>query len=298
MVEGIKIKILGTGLSGLIGTRITELLADKYRFQDLSLETGVDITDKGLVEKLIKQSDARIILHMAAVTDVDGCEEEVQSSKLKVQNNNGMCWKVNVEGTRNIVEAADKYGKKLIYASTEFVFDGEAEFYNENSKPNPINWYGTTKYEAEHVIKNTLDNYIITRFAFPYRAKFEREDIVRFFLNKLKRKEKVKAIYNWIITPTFIDDIAQALDILIQSNRNGLYHIVGSSSHTPFEIANLVAEVFKLDKSLIDAVKLEDIFAGKAKRPRRLVVENDKISKLGMKMRTLEEGLQEVKQQL
>lgn len=296
-------KILGTGLSGLIGTRIIELLGEKHSFEDLSLETGVDITDKQVVEQKVKQSGSKVILHMAAITDVDACDIEsqklkVKSQKYKSQKYKGKCWRVNVEGTRNIAEAAKKYKKKLIYISTEFVFDGEKKSYTEKDQPNPINWYGQTKYEGEKIAQETLNNYLILRFAFPYRAQFKREDIARFFISRLKRGEKVKAIDNWIITPTFIDDIAKAIDFLVYKDKIGVFHIVGSSSHTPLKMAEMISKEFNLDKTAIKAVKLNNLFAGKARRPKRLVVKNDKITRLGVKMRTFKEGLEEIKSQL
>lgn len=285
-------KILGTGLSGLIGTRVVELLSNEYEFGDLSLDTGVDITDKDLVNKAFAKSDASIVLHMAALTDVDVCEADRDLGMT------GRCWQVNVGGTRNIAEAAGRFNKKLIYISTDFVFSGEAEVYNENSEPEPINWYGQTKYEAEKIVQESSDKVLIARLAFPYRANFQKEDIVRFFLNRLKNGEQVRAVDDWIITPTFIDDIALALDMLIQKNRGGIFHVVGSSSHTPFDMAKMIAEKFKSDKGLIEAVKLRDLFAGKAPRPQRLVIKNDKIRRLGVKMKGFEEGLMELKRQL
>lgn len=294
-----KLKILGTGLSGLVGSRIVELLQNKYEFSDLSLETGVDITDADLVNKKVKSSDAEVVLHMAAVTDVDACEKEkLKDANGGIRNLETLCWRVNVEGTKNVVESAQKYGKKLIYISTDFVFEGNKESYSEEDEPNPINWYGKTKYEAEKITQKKHSNWIIARLAFPYRAEFKKEDIVRFFLNKLRNNKKVKAVEDWVITPTFIDDIADALSVLINENSQGIYHVVGSSSHTPYEIALMISSEFGLDRRLVESVKLDSLFAGKAKRPRRLVLKNDKLGNLGVKMRSFEEGIFELKRQL
>lgn len=287
-----KLKILGTGLSGLIGTRIVELLSGRYEFEDLSLETGVDITNKDTLLNKVKMSHAPLILHMAAVTDVDGCEKD------KDLKERGLCWKVNVEGTENIVEAARKFGKRVLYISTDFVFSGSSFYYDEDSVPDPINWYGVTKFKGEQIVQAGSCEHLVVRLAFPYRAKFEREDIARFFLQKLEAGERVKAVEDWLITPTFIDDIAPALDALIQQNVAGIFHVVGSSSHTPFEMAQMIAETFQLAKSLIEPIKLKELFAGKAPRPWRLVMRNDKIRELGMKMSTFADGLEEMKKQL
>lgn len=107
--------ILGTGLSGLVGSRVTELLSGKYDFEDLSFETGVDITDKDKVFEKVKQSQAEWIIHMAAKTDVDGCEKD------KPLKTNGAAWNINVIGTKNIVDAAKEFNKRILYVSTDFL---------------------------------------------------------------------------------------------------------------------------------------------------------------------------------
>jgi len=303
-----KIKILGTGLMGLVGSRIGELLKDKYEFENLSLENGVDITSKDQVERRVTDSPARVVLHLAAKTDVDGCEEDKgdDTKILRYYDTKKFvglhtAWAVNVEGTRNIVETCQKTGKKLIYISTDFVFDGKnppAGGYSEKDQPNPINWYGVTKYEGEKLVVQSGIPYLICRLAFPYRANFpKKKDFLRTIIAKLKNGEKIAMVSDEIITPTFVDDIAYALDILIETGAQGIYHLVGSSSHTPFEIGHLIGKTFCLDESLISSTTREIYFAGRAPRPWKLVLKNDKLRKLGAKMSTFEEGLKKIKLQ-
>jgi len=288
-----KQKIIGTGLSGLVGTRIKALLSDRYDFQDLSLDTGVDITKEEIDAQRIKNSPAEVVLHLAAKTNVDQCEKD------KKQKEKGGCWKVNAAGTKNIAAAAKKTGKKVIYISTDFVFNGKNSPYEEKDQPDPINWYGFTKREGEIIVQEYNKKNVVARIAFPYRAQFvSKKDICRFFKNRLQKKEEVEAIKNWTVTPTFIDDIAEGIDALIQADAQGIYHLVGSSFHTPYDIAVKIADIFRLDKKLIKAVKLKDIFVNKAPRPQDLRLKNDKIKKLGVHMQTLEQGLKEIKKQL
>lgn len=319
-----KTKILGTGLTGLVGSRIVELLKDKYEFENLSLETGVDITDKETVAKKIVDTSAEIVLHLAAKTDVDSCEKDREKdTKIlsgfhyakfnsasssegipkQVQNNGfvtvNSAWAINVEGTRNIVEAAKKNGKKIIYISTDFIFDGTRDFYEEEDNPNPINWYGVTKYEGEKIVQDSNVPSLICRLAFPYRANFPlKKDFVRGILERLKNGQEIKMVKDEIITPTFIDDISHALDLLISQETVGIYHVAGGSSHTPLEIAHLLAHLFNLDESLISETTREAYFAGRAPRPFSLKLKNDKLAKLGVKMSFLDEGLKKIKDQL
>ncbi len=284
-------KVLGTGLNGLVGSRIVELLKDKYEFES----SDVDITDRNKISEKIKSSDASIILHLAAKTDVDGCEKD---KPLGVE---GEAWKVNVEGARNVAEACGQTNKKLIYISTDFVFDGEnppAGGYAEEDIQNPINWYAKTKYEGEKIVRGLRTPWIIVRIASPYRAVFGRPDFVRAILQQLQKGYPVAAVSDHIFTPTFIDDIALAINVLIKNNLQGIFHCVGSQSSTPFDAANLIADEFHLDKSKINKTTRSIFFNDRAPRPFQLALKNDKIARLGVKMRTFEEGLRKIKSQL
>ncbi len=288
-----KTSILGTGLTGMVGSRIVQLLEKKYEFENLSYETGLDITNKEQVKNAVFNSKAKIILHLAAKTDVDGCEKDRPLGK------NGDTWLINVEGTRNLLEAAQKTKKKFIYISTDFVFDGEKEDYSEEDKPNPINWYGLTKREGEKIVQKSGLPYLICRLAFPYRANFvPKKDLIRGLLAKLKNHEELKMVSDQFITPTFIDDIVMAIDGLIVKKAEGIFHVVGSSSHTPLEIAQLLAEIFSLDKSLIKGIDRKTYYQNKAPRPFSLRLKNDKLKKLKVEMLTLERGLVAMKGQM
>lgn len=307
-----KIKILGTGLSGLVGSRITELLKDDYEFENISLSEGTDITDKSSINRKFENSEAKIALHLAAKANVDDCEKdkeqdieilgykdiEEQEERWKEKKT---AWGINVNGTKNVIEACKKTGKKMIYVSTDFVFDGEntpTEGYIEENQPNPINWYGKTKLEGEKLVKNSNLPWMITRIAYPYRTIFPKLDLVRALINLFKTNQKLKMIEDHILTPTFIDDIAYAFNALIKMNSTGIFHVVGSQFLTPYEIALTVSRSFNFDQSLIIKTTREEYFKERAKRPFDLSIKNDKIQKLGIRMKTFEEGLREVKQQI
>jgi dTDP-4-dehydrorhamnose reductase len=305
-----KTKILATGLTGLVGSRFTELLDEVYEFEHINLSNGIDILDKDAVLDKILSSDANIVIHIAAKTNVDGCQtdkekdKQILSFKTSEEKENAWkeektAWAVNVFGTQNIVKACQKTNKKIVYISTDFVFDGTKKSYAENEKPNPINWYAKTKYEGEKLIQNSGLDYIIARIAYPYRALFKRNDFVRGLLEKLERGEKLNMVTDHIMVPTFIDDIANALDILIRLNQKGIFHVVGSQRVTPYDAAIKIAQGFDLrDESLISKTTRREYFAGKAPRPFCLYLKNDKIGKLGIEMSTFDKGLSEIKNQI
>ncbi|MBI5122296.1 SDR family oxidoreductase [Candidatus Roizmanbacteria bacterium] len=285
-----KIKIFGIGISGLVGSRIVELLKDKYIFNNLSLDTGVDITNPETLDIIRKDQEHPIVLHLAALADVDGCERD------KDLGEESMAYKINVGGTQNVIDACKNTNKKIIYISTDFVFDGEntpERGYTEEDMPNPINWYAKTKLLGEEAVKNSGLSSLIVRIAYPFQQKeFElKKDFVHAILGRLQSGQVVKAVTDHVMTPTFIDDLATGIDVLIAKNETGISHVVGDSFVTPFEAAQKIADTFGFDKSLIQKTTRAEYFQGRAPRPFNLSMNNAKIKKLGVKMKTFEDGL-------
>ena len=303
-------KILATGLSGLVGSRVQELLKDKYQFENLSLTAGVDITDSGKIISLISSSNASLVLHLAAKTDVDDCEKDreedlriqnIQNEKQKEEewNVKKTAWAVNVLGTQNIVKACEKSGKKIIYISTDFVFDGEKEKpYSEDDLPSPINWYGQTKYEGEKLVSQSSLPWVILRIAYPYRATFLRRDFVRALIEKLNNGEKLRLITDHIMTPTFADDLFHVLETIINKESLGIFHAVGSQFVSPFEAGVIISNIFGFDNNLLQKTTRGEFFKNRAPRPFNLALKNDKIQKLGIRMKSFEEGVLGVREQL
>jgi dTDP-4-dehydrorhamnose reductase len=304
-------KILATGLTGLVGSRLVELLQN-HQFENISTSTGVDITNTDQVFNAISSSSAEIVLHLAAKTNVDSCEED-KKEDLKILGQEDSirreqewsqkktAWAVNTFGTQNIVRACEKTKKKFFFVSTDFVFDGDAppqNGYTEDIIPCAINWYGQTKLEAENITQKATIPWTIIRIGFPYCARGKKSDLLRTFLTRLTQKQPIAAVIDQIITPTFIDDIALAINTLITHNATGIYHVVGSQSLTPFDVAQTVAKKFNLDSSGISKITRNEFYKNKAPRPFQLKVNNDKISQLDISMKTFEQGVEEIKRQL
>lgn len=287
--------LLGTGLSGLVGSRIVELLGSSYEFEDISRKTGTDITDATATLARIKKSSSAFVLHFAAYTNVE------QAEKDKALGEKSDAWQINVIGTQNVIAACERLGKKLIAISTDMVFPGDQALgakYNEEDQRGPTNWYATTKYEAELRIEKAQCPWTILRIAYPYRASYTKNDSVRIFLSKLRANEKINAVTDHYFTPTFIDDIAPVLQLVIEKNLQGKFHVVGDASVSPYQIATAVAKSFDLDSSLITKTTREAFFKDRAKRPFNLSLRNARIKSLGVSLHAFADGLQEVKKQL
>lgn len=286
-----KTRLFGIGISGLVGTRIAQVLQDNYTFENLSLDTGVDITKPESLDVIRNDTDHPIVFHLAALADVDKCEEQ------KKLGENGLAYKINVEGTRNVVEACKQAKKKIIYISTDFVFDGKnppAGGYTEEDTPNPINWYATTKYEGEKIVRDAGIPFVIMRIAYPFSNTFfeAKPDFVHAIMKRFEEGKTVSVVTDHIMTPTYLDDIAEALGKLIGTDATGIFHVVGSQFLSPYDAVQLIAEKFQYDTNLIQKTTRAEYFAGRAERPLNLSLNNAKVEKLGVRMRTFEEGLQ------
>lgn len=285
--------ILSSGLSGLIGSRMNELLDKKYSWQGVSLENGQDITNRDTVDNLISNFNGEVVTHLAAFTNVDAAWKENN-------NKNGACYQINVIGTQNIAKACKKYNKFLIHVSTEYVFDGKKkEPYTEEDKPNPVDWYAKTKFLAEERVKNSGCSFAILRTSFPFRAFFDQKlDVVRKIINGFETKDLKPMFTDMIITPTFIDDFVCAVDVIIEKRPEGIFHAVGSSSLSPYALACKIADIFNFNKTLIRKNRLIKHVAGRPYPP-FLAISNKKTSKLlGIHMKNIDEALLAIKNQL
>jgi dTDP-4-dehydrorhamnose reductase len=286
-------KIYTIGGSGLVGSRVIELLQKNHQITDLSVSNGVDITIPESLDVIKNDTEHELVIQFAAKADVDGCEKD------KPLGEEGAAFKINVTGTQHVAAACKIGNKKMIYVSTDFVFGGNDTpegGYTEEDNPNPLGWYAETKEKGEEVVKKAGVPYIIMRIAYPYRKEFDaKKDFVRAVGDRLAQGLPIKAITDHIFTPTFIDDIAPAIEALIKNDATGIYHVVGDQSLSPYDASVLIAKTFGYDQSLIGKTIREEFFAGRAPRPFDLTINNAKIEKLGVTMKTFEQGLQAMK---
>lgn len=285
------IDIIGTGLSGLVGSRVKELLKDSFVFQDLSRETGYDITDVSSLEDTITASKSSWVFHFAAFTDVQGAESQRDQK-------DGPAWQINVEATKNLAEICKNTHKKLLYISTDYVFSGDKEMYAEDDTPQPMSWYGVTKYEGEKQVYPLGDQMVIVRISNPYRSHpVGKMDFVHKIVERLKNKLQVQAPEDQEFSPTYIDDLASAIQAIVKANASGIYHVCSKEGITPYSAALDIASTFSLDTAFVEPTTYETYFQGKAKAPQHAVLKHDKILQLGVNLHSFKEGLEEVKTQ-
>ncbi len=285
--------LLVTGLSGLVGSRFKQLYGSEFEMQNLDLSEGVDITNAKQVEKIFASSKANSVVHLAAFTNVSAAHE--QNGDIT-----GLCYKINVEGTKIIARAAQKYHKYLVHISTDYVFDGtKNEPYTENDVPHPIEWYGMTKLMAEDVVSKTLTDFVIFRLAFPYQAKPMRPDFLAQMMDKMNAGTLPPLFTDHVLTPTFVDDVAHVLAKALLNRPQGIYHMVGSSSHSDYEIGNFVKDIMGINAEIVAGTLNEYLITHPRPYQRTMRVSNAKLKRdLDVPMHSFADGLQVVKAQI
>jgi dTDP-4-dehydrorhamnose reductase len=289
-----KRRLLVTGASGLLGNKIVELAKNNYIVVPLhntkplhSTSRKLDVTNLHDVLNLFSELKPAIVIHTASETNVDKCETEKEYA-----------WKINVEGTRNIALACSKTGAKLVYISTDYVFDGEKGNYNEQDKPNPINYYGATKLEGEKQVTQNCQKYFILRTSVLYGWHPWKQNFATWVINQLKQDKEITVVEDHYNTPTLTDNLAEITLEAIQKDLQGLYHASGSERVSRYAFAKQLAKAFNLDPNLIKPIKMSQLTAWVAKRPKDSSLNTDKIQKqLKTKPLNITEGLNRMKKE-
>ena len=294
-------KVLITGANGLLGQHLVKLLIESTDYKITATGKGVsrlpvdssnrykyvslDITDGVEVNTFIAQNAPDIIIHTAAITQVDDCEKDPVH-----------CWNTNVTATRFLVGAAEMIGAKFIYISTDFVFDGEVGPYIESDIPAPVNYYGSSKLGAEKSVIEAKLSWCIIRTVLVYGNILvgNRNNMVSWVQNNLSQGKSIQVVSDQLRTPTYVEDLAKGILLVIQKKAIGIYHISGDELMSPYDMALATAEYLDLDKNLIQKVDAA-IFKQAGKRPEKTGFVIDKAkNELGFKPLTFKEGLKKM----
>jgi dTDP-4-dehydrorhamnose reductase len=241
----------------------------------------LDITEERAVTALIERVDPDVIIHAAAMTDVDACE-----------NHQNRAERVNVDGTRAVVSGGERVDANLIFVSTSFVFDGSSPKYYPSDSRCPVNSYGETKAEAERIVETSNLNTGIVRTDQPYGTTqpWQTPTMVQWTIDKLEGASSVPVFEDWYNCPTYLPDLATFLITLAERPLTGIYHTVGPDYLNRYEWARNIAEVFGYDRSRVVPVTAKgDTVA--AERPNVWLVNDERTDSLDMTFRPVEGGL-------
>lgn len=288
-------KVLVTGANGLLGYKLIQLLSSKAEITTIA--TGrkkinglpdrvqfyeLDVTDHDQTLDVLNKTKPDVAIHTAAMTQVDQCETE-----------RDLCWKANVTGVENVIEACEKNNTHLVHVSTDFIFDGTHGPLDERATPKPVNYYGESKLAGEQAVQKSKLQWAILRTVLVYGVTpdLSRSNIVLWVKKSLEEGKTINVVNDQWRTPTLAEDLAMGCYLAASKKATGIYHISGEEMMTPFDIANQTAEFFKLDKSLIKPAD-SSTFKQPAMRPPKTGFIITKAKKeLGYQPHTFKQGL-------
>lgn len=263
-------KVLITGANGLLGQHLTKVLLDRnyqvvatsrgesrlpfqpsgnYTYHEMDIANALETFSVMTLEK------PDVVVHAAAITNVDDCELRPQQ-----------CDRINVQGTSQILTDAETFSSHFIYISTDFVFDGEKGNYTEEEDTKPISLYGFSKLQAESMVQTSSIPFAIVRTCLVYGnlLKGTRSNIVSWVKESLEQGKTIQVVSDQVRTPTYVEDLAKGIALIIEKKATGIYHISGKDWLTPYDIAIKTAQKFQLD-----ATKIIKVDASTFKQPGR-----------------------------
>ncbi len=262
-------RLLVTGVKGQLGYDVVEE-CKKRGIEAIGVDVEeMDITDAKKVETVIKESNVDAVVHCAAWTAVDKAEDEVE-----------LCKRVNVDGTYNIAKVCKELDIKMMYFSTDYVFDGQGEQeWKEYDERHPLNVYGQTKYEGEKAVEDLLEKYFIVRIAWVFGV--NGNNFIKTMLRLGKERGAVSVVNDQIGSPTYTYDLAKLVVDMIQTDKYGIYHATNEGFCSWYEFA---CEIFKQAGLDVEVTPVDSsAFPVKAKRPNNSRMSKVELDKNGFK---------------
>ena len=260
-------KLLVTGVKGQLGYDVVNE-CKKQGIDPVGVDIEeMDITDEAAVRKVITESNVEAVIHCAAYTAVDAAEDNVD-----------LCRKVNAGGTENIAKVCKELDLKMMYISTDYVFDGQGERpWQPDDERHPLNVYGQTKCEGEYAVEKYLDKYFIVRIAWVFGV--NGKNFIKTMLRLGKERGAVSVVNDQIGSPTYTFDLAVLLVDMIQTEKYGRYHATNEGLCSWYEFACEIFQQAGMDVKVTPVSS--DQFPAKAKRPSNSRMSKDKLEENG-----------------
>lgn len=272
-------KIVITGANGQLGKELTKQLHREYTVIPLA-KSDLDITNKQEVEARLAQLKPEIIIHAAAYTAVDNCEI-----------NRMQAFQVNALGAGYVAKAANQINARMIYISTDYVFDGKKNApYNEAEQPSPNSMYGLSKWLGEQLVQMIAQESTIIRTSWLYGH--EGSNFVKTMLKLAKQRKEIKVVHDQIGSPTYTTDLAQVIKMLI-NKPTGIYQVSNTGVCSWYQFAKAIFRESGSNPNLVSATTTEE-YGTLAERPAYSVMSHDALNKVGIQApRHWEEALKD-----
>lgn len=269
-----KKRILVTGANGMMGTDIVPIISQENEVLHTDI-LELDVCDIDSIKKVISGFKPEWVLHMAAMTNLDLCEDEPEKANA-----------INHLGARNVARICGEYGSKLIYISTSGVFSGDdGAPYTEDSQPNPKNVYGTTKYLGELAVRDVLplDDYIILRVGWLFGGGIKDFKFVGKIYKMIHERDEISAVDDIFGSSNYTMDIGKLILYLLKESHRGIFHAVNEGFASRYEIAMEIVRLSGVKCSVRPIPAIE--FPTRAPRPKMEKLDNARLKKIGYKMR-------------
>ena len=260
-----------TGAKGLLGNDVMDALKKRgHEAVGVDIQE-LDITDQDAVMACFEAEKPDAVIHCAAWTAVDAAEEEA---------NRETCRRVNVDGTRHVAKACKAIGARMLYLSTDYVFDGQGSRPWEPDDPVsvPLNFYGLTKYEGEQAIVENISSFFIVRIAWVFGV--NGKNFVRTMVNLGKTHDRLTVVSDQIGTPTFTYDLARLLVDMIETDKYGYYHVTNEGDYISWY--DYACEIFRQTGQKVEVVPVSSAeYGAKAVRPFNSRMDRSKLREMG-----------------
>ncbi len=260
-------KVLVTGVKGQLGYDVVKELEQRGIIAVGVDIDEMDITDPVSVDKVIKESAPDAVIHCAAYTAVDAAEDNVE-----------LCRRVNADGTANIAKVCKELDIKMMYISTDYVFDGQGvRPWEPDDERHPLNVYGQTKYEGEVAVTDALNKFFVVRIAWVFGV--NGKNFIKAILNKAKTVDTLTVVNDQFGSPTYTYDLAKLLVDMILTDKYGFYHATNEGICTWYEFACEIIRQAGMDTKVIPVSA--DQYPAKAKRPTNSRMSKEKLTENG-----------------
>lgn len=264
-------KVLVTGAKGQLGTDLMNELA-KRGLEGVGVDVEeMDITDADACKRVISAAGVDAVIHCAAYTAVDAAEDNVE-----------LCRKINGEGTRNVAQACRDADVKLMYISTDYVFDGQGSRpWEPDDERHPLNVYGETKYEGEIAVEELLERYFTVRIAWVFGV--AGKNFIKTMLRLGKERGAVSVVDDQVGSPTYTYDLARLLVDMVQTDKYGRYHATNEGLCSWYEFAKEIFRQAGMSDVKVTPVS-SDEFPAKAIRPSNSRMSKEKLTENGFEL--------------
>jgi dTDP-4-dehydrorhamnose reductase len=257
------VRVLVTGAKGMLASALLPCLETAHEVVGVDL-SDFDISREAAVQKAFRDLRPEFVYHLAACTDVDGCEANPQLAS-----------EVNTQGTRNVAQSCAEVGAVLLYVSTDYVFDGSAERpYREDDATHPLGVYGQSKLGGEQHVQSPLERYFIARTSWLYGPRGK--NFVATILKMAQERDELRVVSDQRGSPTYTHHLASKLAEMVRFDAYGIYHVTGAGNCSWFEFTQTILKLGGFERVRVVPISTGEL-GRRAPRPANSVLENRRL---------------------